>query len=79
MELSEKEKANMTRGEYLRLLRHFEGLTIRQVTAVVKMSPSYLCALEQGKYKISFDKAYALIKAYGGDLDIFASLPLKKA
>lgn len=79
MKLSEKEKANMTRGEYLRLLRHFEGLTIRQVTAAVKISPPYLCALEQGKYNISFDKAYALMKAYGGDLDIFASLPVKKA
>lgn len=79
MELSENERANMTRGEYLRLLRHYEGLTLRQVAAAVKMSPAHLCALEHGKYQISFDKAYALMKVYGGDLDIFASLPVKKA
>jgi transcriptional regulator with XRE-family HTH domain len=69
---------NRTRGEYLRMLRKQEGLSLRQAANLVRISFSYLSKIERGKSHLSLDVAHALMNLYGGNLKILGSLPHEK-
>jgi len=70
---------NMTQGEYLRMLRRQERLSLKQAAELVRISFSYLSKLERGKLHISLEVAYALMNLYEGNLRILASLPYEMA